>query len=111
LARAPRTSEAEEEQAQSVAEIEALVNKLPVTGCDGGTPPGGPPVDVQISVRDEAQELLERGEATPGAANRLWERLPRAWRRQFWPGVSALHDNELFDPDWHEKQWRAGRWR
>ena len=100
MARAPRTSEAEEEQAQSVAEIEALVNKLPVTGCDGGTPPGGPPVDVQISVRDEALGLFERGAATPEAANRLWARLPSYWRRQFAP--SQLPDVDrmrAIDPD------------
>jgi hypothetical protein len=121
LARAPRISEAEEQQTRSVVELEALVNKLPVTGCDGGTPPGGPPVDVQIFVRDEALGLFERGAATPEAANRLWARLPSYWRRQFCSdGVAmlvarsrGLHDNDvsMFDGDWHGKSLRGGRWR
>jgi hypothetical protein len=122
LARRPRVSSVEEEQARSVAEIEALAERLPVTGVDGGPPNGGPPVELQLEIRDEARELLERGQATPGEADRLWARLPSYWRRQFrGRGVAELvarsrgllHDGDIsmFDPDWHEKSLRAGRWR
>jgi hypothetical protein len=90
LARKPRVSSADKQQALSVAELEALAERLPVTGVDGGPPEGGPPVDLQIEIRDEARDLLERAQATPGEADRMWARLPSYWRRQFCPrGVAA----------------------
>jgi hypothetical protein len=122
LARKPRISAAEEEQARSRAEIAALAERLPVTDGSGGPPWGGVPLEVQIFIRDQARELLERGEATPEAADRLWARLPSYWRRQFRDqGVATLvarsrgllHDNDvsMFDEDWHGKSLRGGRWR
>jgi hypothetical protein len=83
MARPPRISTEGEQQERSVAELEALVKRLPVTGPDGGSPDGRPSVGAQIAVRDEALDLLERGAATPEAADRLWARLPSYWRRQF----------------------------
>jgi hypothetical protein len=120
LARAPRISAVEQERALSRAEIEALAERLPVTDGCGGPPADGVPVEVQIFTRDQARDVLERGAATPEAANSLWARLPSYWRRQFRDdGVAmlvarsrGLHDNDvsMFDGDWHGKSWRGGRW-
>jgi hypothetical protein len=83
LARKARTPvAAEEERARSVSEVEALATRLPVTG---GLPEDAVPVDVQIAIRDEARDVLTRGAATPQEADRLWERLPSYWRRQWRP--------------------------
>jgi hypothetical protein len=76
----------ERERAHAVAEAEALVRKLPVTG--GGPDSRDPSLEVMLAVRDEARDLLKRGRVTPREVDRLWQRLPRYWRRQFTnPGV------------------------
>jgi len=98
LARRPRTS-LEEEQARSRAEVEALAERLPVTG---GPQEDAVPVDLQISIRDAARNVLERGAATPVEADRLWERLPSYWRRQFVRSRGPLPDvyrMRAVDPD------------
>jgi hypothetical protein len=81
LARKPRICVVEEEQARSIAEIEALADRLPVTA---GPLEVGVPVDFQVSIRDQARDLLHRDAATPEEADRLWEPLP-SWRRQWAP--------------------------
>jgi hypothetical protein len=84
LARRPRTWVAEEEErTRAVADIDALAERLPVTG----TP--ALPVDLQVSIRHGARDVLERGAATPEEADGLWKPLPdywrTQWRRQFVP--------------------------
>jgi hypothetical protein len=97
LARKPRIWVVEEERARSVADIEALGQRLPVTG---GPPEDGVPVDVQISIRDQARDLLERGAATPEVADRLWEPLPSSWRRQWAPSrLPDVRRMRAVDPD------------
>jgi hypothetical protein len=79
LARQPRVS-AGEEQARSVADVEALATLLPVTG---GPEESAIPVDLQIEIREEARDVLARGAATPQEADRLWVPLPACWRSQW----------------------------
>jgi len=64
LARRPRIWVVEEEQAQAVAEIKALAELLPVTDI----PDDAVPVDLQISIRDQARDVLERGAGYTGAS-------------------------------------------
>ena len=69
-------------RARAVAELQALADRLPVTDGYGGPPESGPPIDVQIAVRDEARDHLDRGAVAPEEdADRLWARLPSYWRR------------------------------
>jgi hypothetical protein len=83
LARPPRVSWGDEEQARAVAEVEARAERLPVTGGHSL-----PPIVLQLAIRDEARDLVKRGAVTPKEADRLWEQLPSYWRRQFTnPGV------------------------
>jgi hypothetical protein len=97
LARRPRIWVVEEEQARAVAEIKARAELLPVTG---GPPENAVPVDLQISIRDEAGDVLERGAATPEEADRLWAPLPSSWRRQWAPSqLPDVRRMRAVDPD------------